>query len=69
MIQWDEEKGLLVDEMGLPVPLSVARQWRECIDHYCAQSPMFIFGHYVSMVRKRFPEFEGQFNKTEEDFE
>ena len=68
MIQWNSERKLLVDEMGLPISITDAKEIGALVEQHCAHDPMTIFGHYTSLIRKIFPEWEAEFAKTEEDF-
>ena len=68
MIQWNSERKLLVDEMGLPLSITEAKELMALIEQHCANAPTTIFGHYTALIRKVAPEWERQFDKTEEDF-
>jgi hypothetical protein len=68
MYQWDDQLKMLVDEMGLPVSKSEAREWQQCIQLHLEHAPSFLFYSYLGEIAKRFPSMIGKTTKTEEDF-
>jgi hypothetical protein len=67
VIQWDEKNQAVVDEMGLPVPLSVAREWSGRLTQYLTKDPDALVGLHVRILKEIHPTWVGQIEVTRED--
>lgn len=66
MIQWDEKNQAVVDEMGLPIPLSEAKSWLKALQKYARKEPDALVGLHNRILREIHPSWVGQIDATRE---
>lgn len=62
MIQWDSERKVLVDYMGMPLSRTEAEELRKCITLHLKHSAADLAGVALKVTKERFPNMVEQIN-------
>lgn len=69
MIQWDDNRQMVVDEMGIPLSKKEAREWMEALRAHLKNTPKKLCAAAVDVLSQRYPNMVEQVDYTPGRFE